>query len=693
MGSISLVDQNLTSSPSSSPGDSPLKASPCSPGKFIHETEMPLSVLSDVPIGAATVLSPVAEEAESPLKKPPLDLAEDDGDTSSMLAEMSHATAEASAINASSKISSDHSRITPLSPQTMPSSPGHEVKKKSSTRHLKRISSTLSPFRKSPKQSQDCEDSFLLESPAISPSKLSPHKSSDPGSGHLTTKKTALASAVAALAHAATHVTRGTVGVPHESQSKDLADMLTKPAQSVLSSKDPGEDSASTGSMSLTSTHINEAPSCGSTEENTSGLELTEAASLAYDAEICREAETETKLPFNKGKQVDGANRKPMTLSLGSLEGTRFGSSRSPIAMSSPMPGLAADHVPRNPMEDEQLEVRARADNGYSALIKPSAEPQRILMARLRAFILGYVLPYKIALVMQELLTHGTFTRQPALGMTADKINWPLLSILLLLICNWRTLPFVWHIRLWSLVPRYYFARTLEILYAQSYYGSKNEIEILPKLLNTTIQASPFKHQVSTVFGSTYEDCDYHLHLSNSAFSYRLDEARMAWYLHSVFFATDQLKNLYMALGGVSYTFKREVPMLTEYTIDVGIETWDQKWIYLWAKWTTETPKGTVTHCEAICRCTFKIRADPLRRSVPPGRVLSLAGFGPTLVNWKQARVIRASGGHQAALDWLLKGREEKGTDGMDVFEPERIRRLLELAPGSDLQAVKAIIS
>ncbi|KAG8693847.1 hypothetical protein FRC08_008853, partial [Ceratobasidium sp. 394] len=81
------------------------------------------------------------------------------------------------------------------------------------------------------------------------------------------------------------------------------------------------------------------------------------------------------------------------------------------------------------------------------------------------------------------------------------------------------------------------------------------------------------------------DDCDWNGHLSNSCYAKNLDPARMQacldWF--PAFFGDGG----WVALGGAHYHYIREIPVNASYEIRLSIGGWEDKWIYLVAKFVT----------------------------------------------------------------------------------------------------------
>lgn len=83
----------------------------------------------------------------------------------------------------------------------------------------------------------------------------------------------------------------------------------------------------------------------------------------------------------------------------------------------------------------------------------------------------------------------------------------------------------------------------------------------------------------------------YLMHLSNSSYLSRLDEARSALlFPHFFRLYTDGAR---LHLGGSSLTHHKEIPIMARYEIRVQVAAWDEKWFYLVARFTSPTDPET----------------------------------------------------------------------------------------------------
>ncbi|KAF2716426.1 4HBT like protein [Polychaeton citri CBS 116435] len=138
---------------------------------------------------------------------------------------------------------------------------------------------------------------------------------------------------------------------------------------------------------------------------------------------------------------------------------------------------------------------------------------------------------------------------------------------------NLKNLPFIWHYRVFKGII---------------YQIQLNKAEQKPKHL--------FSPLITSSYNSLY-DSDYNFHKSNSTYFADLDVARA----HTVAcIVKTGLKRLnrgdeigmpndtasaggkyYVALGGVSCTFHRQIEPLQRYDIYTRVLSWDRKWLYL----------------------------------------------------------------------------------------------------------------
>ncbi|CAE7085804.1 unnamed protein product [Rhizoctonia solani] len=182
------------------------------------------------------------------------------------------------------------------------------------------------------------------------------------------------------------------------------------------------------------------------------------------------------------------------------------------------------------------------------------------------------------------LLSPGESTKS-ILPFIPRPIKW---FILLIFLLNARSWPGVWHLRVFASVIR---IRLHALLYKRG-NGRKWWTSISPvgrSVFPTPDGSDKGALSVLKCWASP-DDCDWNGHLSNSCYAKNLDPARMQacidWF--PAFFGD----NGWVALGGAHYHYIREIPINTHYEVRMSIGGWEDKWIYLVAKFVSH-PKKT----------------------------------------------------------------------------------------------------
>ncbi|CEL58628.1 hypothetical protein RSOLAG1IB_08690 [Rhizoctonia solani AG-1 IB] len=159
------------------------------------------------------------------------------------------------------------------------------------------------------------------------------------------------------------------------------------------------------------------------------------------------------------------------------------------------------------------------------------------------------------------------------------------LAFLLVLVLNARSWPGVWHFRVFKSVINY----RLRELFTKREDSEKLITALSPVGRSVFPIADGSDSGAISVLKAwaALDDCDFNGHLSNSCYAKNLDPARMqAWveWCPSLF-----QDGAWVALGGAHYHYIREIPMNASYEIRVSIGGWDDKWIYLVAKFVTHS--------------------------------------------------------------------------------------------------------
>ncbi|KAG2069670.1 hypothetical protein BDR04DRAFT_1101342 [Suillus decipiens] len=155
---------------------------------------------------------------------------------------------------------------------------------------------------------------------------------------------------------------------------------------------------------------------------------------------------------------------------------------------------------------------------------------------------------------------------------------------LVLLLINFRSLPFAWHIRVFFPVVRlrlqYYLLR-LSILHKPREVRTKILTDWHENLC--PIGANPFELVTIQHGWTSVDDADYNGHLSNSSYAKIFDAARLKLVLKA--FPAFARSGGWMALGSTHYHFIREIPFLSSYEMRLSIGAWDHKWMFVIARY------------------------------------------------------------------------------------------------------------
>ncbi|EJD06307.1 uncharacterized protein FOMMEDRAFT_16925 [Fomitiporia mediterranea MF3/22] len=153
------------------------------------------------------------------------------------------------------------------------------------------------------------------------------------------------------------------------------------------------------------------------------------------------------------------------------------------------------------------------------------------------------------------------------------------LLFLIVLILNCRSLPFVWHLRVFR--PVLYIRLKRWFL---SFSSKKTQEAWFDSLC--PIGRSPFELKSVYTTWASLDESDYNIHLSNSSYAKVLDMLRLKYALsHMVTVFRD---GCWLALGATSLRFMREIPMGTKYEVRMYFGSWDSKWIYAIARFVSK---------------------------------------------------------------------------------------------------------
>ncbi|KIJ61754.1 hypothetical protein HYDPIDRAFT_95850 [Hydnomerulius pinastri MD-312] len=292
----------------------------------------------------------------------------------------------------------------------------------------------------------------------------------------------------------------------------------------------------------------------------------------------------------------------------------------------------------------------------------------------------------------------STETGQPVIGALLYLAGAYLVAILLV---NVRSFPLVWHAQV--LLPigimrcKYYI---LSFWHLISFHpAATRHSEVVRRLESACpVGAHPFEFTIICKCWTGPDDADWLGHLSNSSYAKSRDLALSKFAVKAL--PTFLNTGGWVALSSTSYHFIHEIPIFANYKVRLTIGAWDQKWMYLVCRFTSQSKKnhnrktkgkissgaspeesasstptpresessglsgeevtealatslradvndGTILHCFSISRVCFKVG----RVSVPPAVVLACEGFSkpstsgsyssPPL-HWSHAQALRS---------------------------------------------------
>ncbi|KAJ3872271.1 hypothetical protein F5051DRAFT_456670 [Lentinula edodes] len=264
-------------------------------------------------------------------------------------------------------------------------------------------------------------------------------------------------------------------------------------------------------------------------------------------------------------------------------------------------------------------------------------------------------------------------------------VKWVLIAIALL---NCRSWPLIWNVRVFLPVAKYFLASwifNLNLLFVSRKHGDALRQERKSRM--SCLGRNPLEITTSYHSWAGFDDCDYNLHMSNSVYPKILDMVRMK--------AVIEHFPLYLRTGGVlvlsgtHFDFIREIPMLARYETRVSIASWDDKQLYLIARFVTvpvkkehqnisdsdpkkfnaslgalillKEPDGATVHCVSINQFIFKQG----RITVPPALALACEGYANLSLNnqkysltdppphWSHVKEVMKTGGAKALSNYM----------------------------------------
>ncbi|RHZ54864.1 acyl-CoA thioesterase [Aspergillus thermomutatus] len=230
---------------------------------------------------------------------------------------------------------------------------------------------------------------------------------------------------------------------------------------------------------------------------------------------------------------------------------------------------------------------------------------------------------------------------------------------------NLKTLPLVWHIR----VYRYYFQNGYLFTPAVEQPPSPSTDILKPKSIFTR---------------APIMEIDMNMHKSNSTYFSDLDVSRTALMGSLMIKGAALLEKhlqkqgkrgpLHFVLGGVYTSFKREIPAYMKYEVQSHIASFDDKWIYIVTyfrkmKVSADTEEAHKKRLLAVSISKYVLKKG--RYTVPPKDAFEAAGYRPLIApaangtaNGTAAEEVKSGRAWDDNSEWgqlqkeILKGKE-----------------------------------
>ncbi|WVQ63935.1 uncharacterized protein L199_002091 [Kwoniella botswanensis] len=129
--------------------------------------------------------------------------------------------------------------------------------------------------------------------------------------------------------------------------------------------------------------------------------------------------------------------------------------------------------------------------------------------------------------------------------------------------------PFTWHFRIIS--------SALKLKLKEIRMGRLNYINDWKRELDRVGGMKNLRYRYERL--AWFDDCDYRLHLSNSAYAKNCDPAEL--YFGMNMFAPALTTGCFLALGARHFNYFKEIPVGAKYVIETRCGGWDEKWLYM----------------------------------------------------------------------------------------------------------------
>ncbi|KAL4917543.1 hypothetical protein BDW62DRAFT_211069 [Aspergillus aurantiobrunneus] len=296
--------------------------------------------------------------------------------------------------------------------------------------------------------------------------------------------------------------------------------------------------------------------------------------------------------------------------------------------------------------------------------------------------------------------TMASLNTENARAILSTLISWRTFA-LLLAILNLKNLPFVWHIRL----ARHFLTNI----------RWRSDYPFFPKGKSLTTSAGKPTHPIFVPYSITTStpllETDYNLHKSNSTYFSDLDVSRTALvtriYSPGVGLLSKELdaefaeaarkegksqppplRSMYIALGSVFCSFKREIKPYTTYEIETRVLGWDQKWMYVLSFFLKPAArKGAKRTLYATAVSKYVVKKG--RLTVAPERVLRKSGFLPERPEGSSATTTALSAAAVESADASGTGTPAGITATASGVDGSFVREVLKLQDGEIPEAGK----
>ncbi|KAI7876416.1 hypothetical protein K492DRAFT_210353 [Lichtheimia hyalospora FSU 10163] len=175
-----------------------------------------------------------------------------------------------------------------------------------------------------------------------------------------------------------------------------------------------------------------------------------------------------------------------------------------------------------------------------------------------------------------------------------------------------------------ALALAWLYADSLPFAYTTRIYSQVYDLK--RRLIANNNKVIPIFSTVAVKHRCWFDDIDYNLHMNNTMYNRWLDQGRVpaVCLLLGDIAINPQKYNAYYSNAGVVTLYRREIRVLTPYTMQSRLLAWDEKWIFHQHRFVLDD--GTVA-CLALTKSVFKEKS---RKTIPPAKLLAMAGHNVT---------------------------------------------------------------